>query len=88
MTFFWGVRPDSQTVRQTGTVAAPVIRMSCREQRGPKKIQTGREEREGWLKREGIREQGEEFCPKEKMEGVFYVTFSPFFVRLSRDHFA
>ena len=65
--FFLGVRPDSQTVRQTGTVAV-VIRMRRGNKGDPRRYRKG-----GWLKREGIREQGEEFCPKEKMEGVFYL---------------
>ena len=68
MTFFWGVRPDSQTVRQTGTVAVAVIRMRRGNKGDPRRYRKG-----GWLKGEGIREQGEEFCPEEKMEGVFYL---------------
>ena len=73
--FFLGVRPDSQTVRQTGTVAA-VIRMRRGNKGVPRRYRKG-----GWL------EKGEEFCPKEKMEGVFLPS-SLFFVRLSREHFA
>ena len=74
-----GGSPDSQTDRNYGGGGN---KNELREQRGPK-IQTRRvsEKRRNSGEGGGLRSTTEEFCPKEKMEGVFYILF--LFVRLS-----
>ena len=75
---FLGGSPDSQTDRNYGGGGN---KNELREQRGPK-IQTRRvSEKRRNSEGGGLRSTTEEFCPKEKMEGVFYIIF--LFVRLS-----